>query len=147
YPCCGFFLPNPNVVDWWWIAFAVAAAGVVLGLALARRPLAVGAALANVGIVGYDALVLAPHGTGHMNAISPWGWADAYPLHQDWLAPAIVLALATATAPSRRRSWFHVPLALVVAALLAVLAREDWGHGFIFLLWPAGLVLVVATTL
>jgi hypothetical protein len=146
-PCCGFFVPNPNAVDLWWIAFAVAAVGIVLGLALARRRLAVGAALVNLGIVGYDAFVLAPHGTGHMNAIAPWGGPDAYPLHQDWLAPAIVLALATAAAPSRRRPVFHAPLALVAAALLVVIARDNWGRGFIFLLWPAGLVLVVAATL
>jgi hypothetical protein len=82
-----------------------------------------------------------------MYAIAPWGGPDAYPLHQDWLAPAIVLVLATAAAPSRRRSLFHVPLALVAAALLVVLARDNWGRGFIFLLWPAGLVLVLAATL
>lgn len=146
-PCCNFFIPNPNAVDWWWIAFAVAGAGIVLGLALARRRLAIGAALVNVGLVSYDALVLAPHDKGHMYAISPWGWPDAYPIHQDWLAPAIVLALATAAAPSRRRSLLRVPLVLVGAALLAVLAREQWGHGFLFLLLPAGGLLALSVAL
>ncbi len=146
-PCCSFFIPNPNAIDWWWIAFAIAGAGIVLGLGLGLWRLAVGAALLNVGLVGYDALVLAPHyGAGHMNAISPWGWPDAYPIHQEWLAPSIVLALATAAAPSRRRS-LYVPLVLVGATLLAVLAREQWGHGFLFLLVPAGVLLVLAVAL
>jgi hypothetical protein len=62
--------PNPYVVDWWWIAFAVAAAVIVLGLVLGNRRFALGAALANLGLVGYDALVLAAHGGGHFNAIA-----------------------------------------------------------------------------
>jgi hypothetical protein len=141
----GFSFGNPYVVDWWWVAFAVAAAGIVLGLALANRRLAVGAALANLGIVGYDAIFLAAR-FGHLNALAYLRGPDGYPVSQEWLAPAVVLALATAAAPLRRRSLSGLPLTLVAAVLLVVLARENSG-GFIFLRWPLAVVIVLAATL
>lgn len=139
--------PDPYVVDWWWIAFAVAAAGIVLGLVLGNRRLALGAALANLCLVGYDALVLDVHGRGHFNAIAFWRGPAGYPIAQEWLAPAVLLALATAVAPLRRRALRRfLPGAFVAAALLVVLARHDTG-GFIFLRWPLGMVIVLAATL
>ena len=144
-----FVFKNPYVVDWWWIAFSLAALGIVLGLALGSRRLAIVAALVNLGIVGYDALFLAKttvYGGAHMNVFGYLQGTDAYPLGQEWLAPAIVLALATVAARSTRRALLRVPLALVAAALLVVLARHDSG-GLIFLVWPAGLVLVLALAL
>lgn len=143
----GFFLPDPYVVDWWWIAFAVAAVATVLGLALGNRRLALGSALANLGLVGYDALFLADgNGYGHMRAFAPYGGPDGYPVGPEWLAPAIVLALATAALPSRRRSLLRVPLAFLAAVSLVVLARHD-SAGFMFLRWPVGLVVALAVTL
>jgi len=142
----GFFIPNPYAVDWWWIAFAVAAAGVVLGLALGNRRLASGAALANLGIVVYDALVLVANGRGHLNAIAFLRGPDRYPVGQEWLAPAVLLVLATVVAPLRRHSLARVLPPAVAAAVLVVLARHDSG-GFIFLQWPFGAVVVLAATL
>jgi hypothetical protein len=142
----GFFFPNPYVVDWWWIAFAVAAAAIVLGLVLGNRRLAVGAALANLGLVGYDAIFLAADHRGHLNAIAFLRGPDGYPVAQEWLAPAVVLALATAAAPLRRSSLLRLPLALVAASLLVVLARENSG-GFFFLRWPLAVLIVLAVTL
>ena len=136
------FAGSPYVVDWWWIAFAVAAAGIVVGLALGHRRLALGAGLANVGLVGYDALVLAGEGRSHLEVFTylqtfgfPFGW--------HWLTPAVVLVLATAAAPYRRLPLSWLPLALVAALLLVVLAREAWG-GFFVLAWPLGAIVVLA---
>lgn len=143
----GWFVPNPYVIDWWWIAFGVAAVGIVGGLAVGNRKLALGAALANLGVVGYDALFLATKdGWGHMSAFAFLGQSVGYPVGQEWLAPAALLALAVAAAPLRRRALLRVPLTLVAAVLLVVIAREDAG-GFIFLQWPAGVVVVLAAAL
>lgn len=139
----GLVWRNPYVIDWWWIAFAVAATGIVLGLVLGSRRLALGAALANLGIVGYDAMVLAPDFHGHLNAIAYGQGSGGYPAGQEWLAPAIVLALATAAAPLRRLSLWRLPLALAAAVLLVALARETVG-GFFFLRWPFGAMVFLA---
>jgi len=141
----GFVFRNPYAVDWWWIAFAVAAAGIVLGLVLGNRALALGAALANLGIVGYDALFLAANWSmrGHLNAFAFLRGPVGYPVAQEWLAPAVVLALATAVAPLRRRSLGALSLTLVAAMLLVVLARESPG-GFFFLRWPLAAFIVLA---
>jgi hypothetical protein len=141
----GLGFPNPYVVDWWWIVFAVAASGIVLGLALGNRRLALGAALANLGIVGYDALFLAAHSGGHMNAFAFLRGPDGYPVGQEWLAPAVLLVLATAAAPLGR-SLLRLPLMSGAAALLVVLARKDSG-GLIFLRWPLAVVVLLAVTL
>jgi hypothetical protein len=141
----GVYFRNPYVVDWWWIAFAVAAVGIVLGLALGNRTLALGSALANLGCVGYDALFLEGSLRGHLNAFAFLRGPEGYPVGQEWLAPAALLVLATAAAPLRR-SLLRLPLMLSAAALLVVLARKDSG-GFIFLRWPLAVVVVLAVTL
>jgi hypothetical protein len=141
----GVYFRNPYVVDWWWIAFAVAAAAIVLGLALGNRTLAVGAALLNLGIVGYDALFLEESLRGHLNAFAFLRGPEGYPVGQEWLAPAVLLVLAIAAAPFRR-SLLRLPLTLVGAALLVVLARES-PDGFFFLRWPFAVVVVLAVTL
>ena len=130
---------GPYVVDWWWIAFAVAAAGIVLGLALANRWLAVGAAFANLGLVGYDAIFLADNsmndGRGHLDVFTYVRPTLSFPGERQWLSVAVVLALATAAAPMRRLPLGRLLLALVVVLLLVVLSREATG-GFFFLGWP-----------
>lgn len=141
-PCGPAFNPAPYVLDWWWIAFAVAAAATVVGLVLGNRWLALGAALANLGIVGYDAIFLAPDFRGHLNAIAYLQGAGGYPAGQEWLAPAVVLALVTAAAPLRRLSLGRLPLTLFAAVLLVALARER--YGFFFLRWPLAAVVVLA---
>ncbi len=138
-----FFFRSPYVVDWWWIAFAVAAAGIVLGLVIGNRRLALGAALANLGIVAYDATVLAPDDRGHLNAFAFLQRPAAFPIGREWLAPAVVLALATAAAPLRRLSLTRLPFTLVAAVLLVVLSRETSG-GFFFLRWPLAAIVVLA---
>lgn len=136
---------NPYVVDWWWIAFAVAAAGIVLGLALGNRRLAVGAAAANLGLVGYDAIFVASglNGSrGHLAAFTD-GQMPGFPGGRHWLPAAVVLALAAAAASPRRRPLKYVPLALATALLLVVLSRETSGS-FFFLLWPLAAIVVLA---
>ncbi len=145
------YLPNarfhdPFAVDWWWIAFGVAAVAIVLGLALGNRMLAICAAVVNLGLVGYDAIFLAGGGGGHMTV---FGWLqgpDGYPVGQEWLAPAIVLALATAVAARHRHSLLRLPFALLGATVLVVLARHHSG-GLIFLQWPVALLILLAVTL
>jgi hypothetical protein len=141
----GFGGIHPYVVDWWWIAFAVAAAGIILGLVLGNRRLAVGAAIANLGIVGYDALFLA-NGTdwyrGHLAAFT-FGQTSAFPVGRHWLVAAIVLVLATAAAPLSGLPLRRLPLALVAALLLVVLSREISGS-FLFLLWPLAAIVLFA---
>jgi hypothetical protein len=138
----GLFFRSPYVVDWWWIAFAVAAAGVVLGLVVGNRRLALGAALTNLAIVAYDAIFIAADGRGHMyvftNVLAPY-----FPGGWDWLAVAVVLALATAVAPPRRVSLWRLPLALAAAVLLVVVSRETPGS-FYFLRWPLAAIVVLA---
>jgi hypothetical protein len=138
----GFFARNPYVVGWWWIAFALAAAGIVLGLVLGNRRLALSAALANLGIVGYDALFLVPDFRGHLEAIVYLQGSAGYPSGWEWLAPAVVLALATAAAPLRRLPLRLLPLTLFAAVLLVALSRER--YGFFFLRWPFAAILVLA---
>jgi hypothetical protein len=146
----GFGLPAswmPYVVDWWWIAFTVAAAGIVFGLVLGNRRLALGAGIANLGIVGYDALFLV-NGTdwysGHLVVFSlGQPGPTVFPVGRYWLAAAIVLVLATAAAPLRRLPLRRLPLAFVAALLLVVLSREISGS-FLFLLWPLTATVVLA---
>lgn len=140
---------SPYVLDWWWVVFAVAAAGVVLGLVLGSRRLAVGAAVANLGIVAYDAVVVAngsPYdGRGHLNAFT-YLQAPAFPGGREWFAAAAVLVLATAAAPLRRQAVVRLPLALAVAVLLVVISRETSG-GFLFLVWPLAAIVVLGIVL
>lgn len=138
---------NPFVVDWWWIAFTFAAVGIVLGLVLGNRRLAVGAGIANLGIVGYDALFLV-NGTdwysGHLVVFSlGQASANVFPVGRYWLAAAIVLVLATAAAPLPRLPLGRLPLAFAAALVLVVLSREISGS-FLFLLWPLVAIVVLA---
>jgi len=137
---------SPYVIDWWWIAFASAAAGIVLGLTLGNRRLAVGAALANLGLVAYDAIFLADNslndGRGHLDVFTYARRALGFPAERQWFAVAVVLALATAAAPLRRLPRSRLPLALAAVLLLVVLSREASG-GFFFLRWPLAAILVL----
>ncbi|HUZ98902.1 MAG TPA: hypothetical protein VMU74_06040 [Gaiellaceae bacterium] len=138
--------PNyPFVVDWWWIAFTAAAAAIVLGLVLGNRRLAVAAGIANLALVGYDALFLV-NGTdwfsGHL-AVFTYGQPLAFPVGRHWLPAAIVLALATAAAPLRRLPLTNFPLTLVATVPLVVLAREIPGS-FFFLLCPLAAIVALA---
>ena len=132
------------VVDWWWIAFALAAAGIVLGLVLGDRRLAVGAALANLGLVAYDALFLV-HGTdwtsGHL-ASSPRAGLG-FPGGRHWLVPAIVLVLATAAAPLRRRT-AQAPARSRSSPRCCLSSSRETSGGFLFLRWPLAAVVVLA---
>ncbi len=135
----------PYVIDWWWVAFALAAAGIVLGLALGDRRLALGSAFVNLGLVGYDALFLAngnPYdGRGHFDVFT-YSQTSSFPAGRQWLAAAVVLALATAAARPHRLPLTRLPLALVAAVALVELSRETWG-AFFFLRWPlAALILL-----
>jgi hypothetical protein len=143
----GFVLPDPYVFDWWWIAFPVAATGLVLGLTLGVRSIAVGAALANLGLVAYDALFLetSSYLQGHLRVFGFFRGPDGYPIGQEWLAPAIVLALATAAARPRRRLGV-LPLSLGAAAML-VAAAHGRPDGFFFLRWPLAALIVLAMVL
>lgn len=142
-------LSLPFIIDAWWIAFTVAAAGVVLGLVLGRRRLAVAAALANLGLVAYDALFLANRwyydGKGHFDVFTN---ADAasFPGGRQWLAAAIVLAVTTAAARPRRLPLTRLPLALGVAGLLAWLGwlSRVSGGAFFFLRWPLAAVVLLS---
>jgi hypothetical protein len=141
----GVVFHYPYTVDWWWIAFAVAATGVVLGLVLGNRRLALGAAIVNLGIVGYDAIFLVSRSSfGHLWNAFAWGrGTDGYPIGQEWLAPAAVLALAIAVAPLRGRALGSLPPALGAALLLIIISRETSG-GFLFLRWPIAMLVLLA---
>ena len=136
---------GPYVVDWWWIAFTAAAAGIVIGLLLGDRRIAVGAALANLAVVGYDAIFLAngnPYdGRGHFDVFT-YTQTSGVPGGRQWVLAAAVLAFATAVARPRRLPLASLPVALVVSLLLVVLSRETWG-AFFYLRWPLGLVVVL----
>jgi hypothetical protein len=129
---------GPYVVDWWWVAFTVAAAAVVLGLVLGDRWIAVGAAIANLGLVGYDAIFLAngnPYdGQGHFDVFT-YSQTSSFPGGRQWLAAAIVLAVATAAASLRRLPLSRLPLALVAAVALVAVSWETWG-AFFYMRWP-----------
>ena len=66
-----------SAVDWWWIAFTLAAAGVVLGLVLGDRRIAVGAVFANLGLVGYDAIFLADNSLNDLDKAT-WTFSATY---------------------------------------------------------------------
>jgi hypothetical protein len=135
----------PFVVDWWWIAFALAAVVIVVGLVLGNRRLAVAAATANLAIVGYDALFLVDPQEwfiGHLGAFT-YGQQNAFPVSRFWLPAAIVLVLATAAAPLRRLPLTRLALPLVWALVLVMLSREIDGS-FWFLLWPLTAIAVLA---
>lgn len=144
---------NPFVLDWWWIGFAVAAAAIVLGLAFGSRRLALGAGLANLGLVGYDAIFLPATGRsfslGHLTVFSyAEGWTpgqtSGFPAGRQWLVAVVVLALAIALAPLRRSSLKRLPLMLLAAVLIVVIARETWSGFFVFLRWPLAVIVVLA---
>jgi hypothetical protein len=127
-------------LDWWWIAFAIAAASCVVGLVLGNRRLALGAALANLVIVAYDEWRLgAPF---HLDRFAYLQGRWAYPTARDWLAPALLLAVTAAAAPLRRLSLTWLPLALVASMVLVALARER--YAFFYLRWPLAAIVVVA---
>lgn len=129
-------------VDWWWIAFACSALGVVVGLALGRRGAALGAALANLAIVGYDALGLGGNIGGHFWAFATQNYVLPYPVGWAWLSAAVVLVLAVIAAPSRR-SVVRLPIVIGGAVLLDVVARAH-ADGFFFLQWPVVVVIALA---
>jgi hypothetical protein len=135
----------PFVIDWWWIAFVLAAAAVVVGLVLGMRRLAVGAALVNLGLVAYDALFLAnanPYdGHGHFDVFT-YSQTSSFPGGRQWLLAAVVLAAATIATRPRRHSLTWLPLALIGAGVLVVLARETWG-AFFFLRWPLAVIVLL----
>lgn len=149
----GGLLFGPFFVDWWWIAFAVAALGIVLGLVRGNRPLALGAALANLGLVAYDAFFFTEHGfrpldVRHLDVFA-WQQPLAFPSGRHWLAPAVVLALATAAAPLRRLPLRSFPLLLIAGLMLAVVSREtsfsDQTPGdFLFLSWLLAAIVLLA---
>ena len=137
------FPPYTYRPDWWWSACMVAGAGIVLGLVRGDRRLALGASLANFGLLGYDALFPSTGPLSHLLVLI-W-WAPSFPSGREWLVPAGVLALATAAAPLRRLPWTRLPVALAVVLALVVLSRESWTWGhFLFLRWPLAAVLVLA---
>jgi hypothetical protein len=137
------FVPFPYRPDWWWIAFTVAAVGIVLGLILGDRRLALGAALGNLGLLAYDALFPFSQPGGHLLDLFFLG--PSFPVGTQWLAPAVLLALATAAAPLRRLPLTRLPLAVGVVAALVVLSREmrPWGD-FLFLRWPLAALVVLS---
>ncbi len=135
----------PFGVDWWWIAFVVAAAGIVVGLVLGNRRLAVAAAIANLAIVGYDALFLVDPQEwfiGHFGAFT-YAQQTAFPVSRFWLPAAIVLVLAAAAAPLRRLPLPRLALALISTLVLVVLSREIAGS-FWFLIWPLTAIALLA---
>jgi hypothetical protein len=136
---------GPYVVDAWWVLFSVAAVAVVVGLLLGDRRIAVGAAATNLGLVAYDAIFLANgnayDGRGHFDVFT-YTQTSSFPGGRQWLAAAIVLALATAAATPRRLPLTRLPLALVAAVALVVISRETWG-AFFFLRWPLAALLVL----
>lgn len=150
HPAAFVFIPglmHPFVVDWWWIALTVAAAGIVVGLVLGSRRLAVAAAIVNVGIVGYDALFLVNGIDWYSGHLAHFAFGqitqNVFPVGRYWLPASIVLLLATGAAPLRRLPLGRLPLALLAALLLVVLSREIAGS-FFFLLWPLTAILVLA---
>jgi hypothetical protein len=136
----------PYVVDWWWIAFTVAAAAVVVGLTLGNRRLALIASFANLGLVAYDAIFLAngdPYdGRGHLDVFT-YAQTSSVPAGRGWLAAAGVLAVATTVARPHRHPLTRLPLALVAVLGLVVLSRETWG-AFFYLRWPLAALVVLA---
>jgi hypothetical protein len=141
------FHPYPYRWEWWWIAFIVAAAAIVLGLVLGQRWLAVGAALANLRLLGHGVLFLPASPAGAGRLLSLTFFPPSYLGGRQWVAPAVVLALATAAAPMRRRPLRRFPLALVAALMLVVLSQERIGQCFVFLRWPLAALLVLAIAL
>lgn len=144
-PFLGYWRYSPYVIDWWWIALTVAAAGIVVGLVLGDRRLGVGSAIVNFGLVAYDAAFLAhgsPYdGRGHFDVFT-YTQTSGIPGGRQWVLAAAVLALATAAVRPRRTSLARLPLALLVSLVLVVVSRETWG-AFFFLRWPLAVVLVL----
>lgn len=136
---------GPYVVDAWWIAFTIAAAATLAGLAFGERRLALGASAVNLGIVAYDAIFLAngnPYdGRGHLDVFT-YTQTSGVPGGRQWLLAAAVLAVATALAQPRRLPAVRLPLALLASLVLVVISRETWG-AFFFLRWPLAVVLVL----
>ena len=138
----GWTTNDPYTLDRWWIAFAVSALGVVVGLGLGRRAIALGAALANLAIVGYDALGLAGNLGRHFWAFDNQIGVLPYPVGWAWLPAAVVLVLAVIAAPSHR-SLVRLPVVIAGAVLLDVIARAH-SDGFFFLEGPVAVVIALA---
>ena len=145
YTSLGLFAPRPHDYpypdrpEWWLFAFIVVAVGIVVGLVRGDRRLALGAALANVGLLVYDPLLPRLQSAAflvHRMFVPP-----DFGLRQ-WLVAAIVLALATAVAPLRRVPPTRLPLAVGAAVVLVVLSRGK--VEFFSLRWPVVAVLVLA---
>ncbi len=138
---------GPYVIDAWWIAFVVAAVAAVVGIALGNRRLALGGALANLGVVAYDAVFLvggSPYdGRGHLDVFT-YTQTSSFPAGRQWLAAAVVLAAAAgAAAPLRRASLTRLLPAFGAAVVLVALSRLTWG-AFFFLRWPLAVVVLLA---
>jgi hypothetical protein len=137
---------GPYAVDLWWIVFTVAAAFIVLGLVLGNRWIAIDAALVNLGLIAFDAVFLAngnPYdGQGHFDVYT-YSQTSSFPGGRQWLAAAVVLAIATAAASPRRIRATRLPLILALVLALVVVARETWGV-FFFLRWPLALIVLLA---
>lgn len=137
-------LSVPFIIDGWWITFTVAAAVLVYGLARGHRWLAVGAAMANLGLVAYDALLANGYpddGKGHLDVFTNLHSAS-FPGGRQWLLVAIVLAVATTAARPRGLPLTRLPLVLVAVSILVWLSRETWGW-FFFLRWPIAVIILL----
>jgi hypothetical protein len=133
------YYPYPYRPEWWLPSFIVVAVAIVVGLIRGDRRLALGAALANAGLIAYDPLfprLLSVRHSLHLMFLPP-GFAV-----RQWLAGAIVLLLATAMAPLRRLPPTRLPLAFGAALGLVVLSAGK--VDFFFFRWPAAAVLVLA---
>jgi hypothetical protein len=106
---------------------------------LGNRRLALGAALANLVIVAYDAMNDHPFHLARFLVLQGY---PAYPVGRDWLAPALLLAVAVAAAPLRRLSSTRLPVAFVASIVLVALARER--GAFFYLRWPLAAIILVA---
>jgi hypothetical protein len=84
-------------------------------------------------------------GGGHLDVFTHDRRTLSFPAERQWLAVAVVLAVATAATPRRRHSLRGLLPALVGVVLLVVLSRELAG-GFFFLLWPLLALIVLAMT-
>jgi hypothetical protein len=133
-----------HLPGWWWFALPIAAAGVVLGLMVGDRRLALGAALANLGLLVYHAFAPWQHHGPFDPVAMIRVYGASFPAGREWLAPAVVLALATAAAPLRRIPLTRVPLLAGVVWALVALAQETAPRAdFTFLRWPLAALMLV----
>lgn len=148
-----YFSPGytPYAIDWWWIAFAAVSAGLVLALEQGRARLALWLAGMNLGLVGYDALVLANgdkyDGRGHFDLFT-YAQTSSFPGGREWLATAAVLFAAgllsyRAVGARNRRGMRCSAVAFAIAVALVVIARETWG-AFFYLRWCVVAIVLAA---